>query len=155
MEPSVVFALPWLPLRTRGPKIIYHCFVFRVGMGFLEGLLSPSSACRSLLLCLRGLLLHALLVLLEIIVTQHLVACSCGRGWAYISWHTASDLVYLKKEKGAAGVAQSIKHLTLDFSSGQDLKVMRSSPARALGSVQSVLEIFSFPLPLSLLKAIL
>jgi len=32
-------------------------------------------------------------------------------------------------KEGAAGVAQSVKHLTLDFSSGNDFRVLGSSPA--------------------------
>ena len=48
-------------------------------------------------------------------------------------------------------MAQSIKHLTLDFGSGHDLKVMRSSPmsGSALGG-GGPLENLSFPLPLPL-----
>ena len=38
-------------------------------------------------------------------------------------------------------MAQSVKHPTLDFGSGQDLRVVRLSP------VQSLLRILSLPLP--------
>jgi len=42
-------------------------------------------------------------------------------------------------------VAQSIKHLTLDFGSGHDLRVMRSSPSWVLSWAWSLLKILSFP----------
>jgi len=50
-------------------------------------------------------------------------------------------------------VAQLVKHPTLDFSSGHDLRVIRSNPA--LGSVLSVepaWDSLSLPLPLPLLS---
>ena len=50
---------------------------------------------------------------------------------------------------------QSVKHLTLDFCSGHDLKVMGSNPcidgptwSPVLCSAWNLLEIFSLPLPL-------
>ena len=41
-----------------------------------------------------------------------------------------------KKVKKGDSVAQSVKYMTLDFGSGHDLRVMRSSPAS--GSMLSV-----------------
>ena len=37
--------------------------------------------------------------------------------------------LYLKEGWRGTWVAQSVKHLTLDFSSGHDLRVVRPSPA--------------------------
>ena len=49
-----------------------------------------------------------------------------------------------------AWVAQSVKCATLDFGSGQDLLVVRSSPEwGSTPTVQSLLEIFSLHPPLS------
>ena len=45
-------------------------------------------------------------------------------------------------------VAQSVKHPALDFNSGHDLKVVRSSLSWALHSTGSLLEILSLPPPL-------
>ena len=47
-------------------------------------------------------------------------------------------------------MAQSIKCSTLDFPSGRDLRVLRQSPASALCSAGSLLEILTLPLPLPL-----
>ena len=43
----------------------------------------------------------------------------------------------------AAGVAQSVKHPTVGFHSGHDLRIMGLSPALGLHSAQSLLEILS------------
>ena len=59
------------------------------------------------------------------------------------------------KHKQEALVAQSVKHLTLGFSSGQDLGVSRWSPT--LGStpaLQGACLRFSLPLPLPLMLSV-
>ena len=47
-------------------------------------------------------------------------------------------------------MGQPIKQPALDFSSGHDLRVTGLSPTPGFHSVQSLLEILSFPLPLPL-----
>ena len=56
----------------------------------------------------------------------------------------------IQKEKDrGAWVAQSVKHLTLDFSLGRDLRIMRSSSTSDSGYwVWSLLKNLSLPLPL-------
>ena len=44
-------------------------------------------------------------------------------------------------------MVQSVGHLTLDFSSGHDLRVVGSGPAQGSYSVGSLLEILSLPAP--------
>ena len=52
---------------------------------------------------------------------------------------------------GGAWVAQSVKHLTLDFGSGHGLTFMRLSPASGFAlTVRSLLGILSLPLSVSL-----
>ena len=52
---------------------------------------------------------------------------------------------------GGTWVAQMVKHPTLDFSSGHDLRVLRLSSMTALCSARSLLKILSLcPFPLSL-----
>ena len=53
----------------------------------------------------------------------------------------------MEKKKGGAWVAQLVKHLTLDFHSGHDLRVVRSSPCWALCSVWNLLVPLSLLLP--------
>ena len=63
-----------------------------------------------------------------------------NRVWAILMWHW-------KSYKRRAWVVQTIRHLTLDFGSGHDLRVMRSSPVSS--SVLSAV-CLRFPLSLSL-----
>ena len=57
----------------------------------------------------------------------------------------------LKKKSRATWVAQSVKHLTLEFSSGHDLMVMGLSPASGCElTAQSLLGSLSLPLSLPL-----
>ena len=52
---------------------------------------------------------------------------------------------------GGTWVAQSVKHPTLDFSSGHDLMVVRSSPASGSAlTTQSLLGVVSLPISLPL-----
>lgn len=51
----------------------------------------------------------------------------------------------IKKETGGTWVAPSVKELTLDFSSGHDLRVMERSLYLALHSVGSLLRFFPSP----------
>ena len=56
-----------------------------------------------------------------------------------------------KRKKREAWVTQSVKHLTLDFSSGHDLRFVGSSPASgSVLTVQSLLRILCLPLSLRL-----
>jgi len=55
-----------------------------------------------------------------------------------------------KESKRGLWVAQSVKHPTLDFGSGHDLRVVRSSLCWTPCSVGSLLEILTLPLPLPL-----
>ena len=56
-----------------------------------------------------------------------------------------------QKMSGAPGwLAQLVKCPTLDFGSGHDLRVMRSSPVSVAWWVWSLIKILSVPLPLSL-----
>lgn len=50
---------------------------------------------------------------------------------------------YRNIESWGAWVAPSLKPLTLDFGSGQDLRVVRSAPCQALPRVWSLLKILS------------
>ena len=59
-------------------------------------------------------------------------------------------LKILKIEPRGTWVAQSVKHPTLDFSSGHDLTFARWSPALdSVLTVQSLLEILALPLSLA------
>jgi len=48
---------------------------------------------------------------------------------ASVLWLPAPDGAVIRRKKGGASVAQLVKCPTLDFGSGPDLGVMRSSPA--------------------------
>ena len=61
---------------------------------------------------------------------------------------TAINYTIVLIGKRGPWVAQAVKGLTLDFSSGHDLRVLRSSPVTALRWAWSLLKILALPLPL-------
>ena len=56
--------------------------------------------------------------------------------------------VLLKSRNRGTSVAQSVEHPTIDFGSGHDLSILRSSPVLVPASVGSLLDILSLHLPL-------